>query len=64
MKFKVLSPIRNNGKFYPVNSEISLKEVPEALVNLLEETTETKKSVPKKEAAKSTAKKKTISKKQ
>ena len=48
MKYKVLSPIRNNGKNYPINSEITLKEIPEGLKDLLQ-------AIPEKEEAKKSA---------
>jgi len=74
MKYKVLSPIRNNGKYYPVDSEISLKEVPEGIKIFLKEipATASKPASADKPETKKTAcpkkkgraiKKKTISKK-
>ena len=59
MKYLVLSPIRNNGKLYPVNSIIELSKVPANLEDHLEVIPEDKKAVPNKVASK----KKTISKK-
>ena len=68
MKYKVLSPIRNNGKYYPVDSEISLKEVPKGIKDFLEVIQEDKPTAkkaarPPKGVAPRT-KKKSISKKQ
>ena len=36
MKYKVLSPIKHNGKVYPVGSEITFKDEPTKLLILLE----------------------------
>ena len=36
MKYKVLSPIKHDGKVYPVGSEITFKDEPTKLLNLLE----------------------------
>ena len=64
MKYLVLSPIRNNGKLYPVNSVIELSKVPANLEDHLEvipyQNKVEMKSAAKKKAA---PKKKTISKK-
>ena len=36
MKYKVLSPIKHDGKVYPVGSEITFKDEPTKLLSLLE----------------------------
>ena len=64
MKYLVLSPIRNNGKFHPVNSVIELSKVPATLEDYLEAVPDQNKAEMKPAAKKKAApKKKTISKK-